>query len=138
MASSFMISHFELFGLQQTYYYLLNQQVPKPTFTARYFYRYVRHPLQLGMLIGIWATPHMSASHMFLSAAMTAYITLGLMFEERDLQTFLGENYAAYRRRVPMILPGIGRLSPKSLIAPPDESKLPLNVTPFSQSSEKR
>lgn len=105
VASSFMISHFELFGLQQVYYRLIDQPAPKPNFTVKYLYRYVRHPLQMGMLIGIWSTPHMSTSHMLLSAAMTLYITVGLYLEERDLATFLGQDYEHYRQQVPMIVP---------------------------------
>jgi protein-S-isoprenylcysteine O-methyltransferase Ste14 len=105
VASSFMINHFELFGLQQVYYRLVEQPLPKMSFTVQYLYRYVRHPLQMGMLIGIWATPHMSTSHMFLSAAMTIYITVGLYFEERDLAASLGQDYELYRRQVPMIVP---------------------------------
>ncbi|MCA9259061.1 MAG: hypothetical protein KDA61_07670, partial [Planctomycetales bacterium] len=105
VASSFMIDHFELFGLQQVYYRLIDQPVPRPTFTKKYLYRFVRHPLQMGMLMGVWATPHMSTSHMFLSAMMTMYITVGLYLEERDLATFLGRDYELYRRQVPMILP---------------------------------
>lgn len=105
IASSFMISHFELFGVQQVYYRLIDQPAPKPNFTVKYLYRFVRHPLQMGMLIGIWATPQMSTSHMLLSAAMTIYITVGLYLEERDLATFLGQDYEHYRQQVPMIVP---------------------------------
>lgn len=95
VAASFMINHFELFGLKQTFDRLIDRPEPKPSFVAKYMYRFVRHPLQLGVLIGIWATPDMSASHLFLSAAMTIYITIGLYFEERDLVTTLGEDYIA-------------------------------------------
>ncbi len=105
VASSFMINHFELFGLQQTYYRFVNREEPEPTFTVRYFYRFVRHPLQLGVLIGIWATPHMSTAHMLLSAMMTAYIIIGLCFEERDLVDSLGQDYEQYRSRVNMLWP---------------------------------
>ena len=105
VASSFMINHFELFGVKQTLDQLINRPEPKPTFVVRYLYRFVRHPLQLGMLIGIWATPDMSVSHLFLSAAMTMYITIGLYFEESDLVSTLGEDYVTYRKIVPMIVP---------------------------------
>ncbi|MDC0936552.1 hypothetical protein OAS39_09705 [Pirellulales bacterium] len=112
VVSSFMINHFELFGLQQTYYRFIESAEPRPTFTAKYLYRFVRHPLQMGILIGIWSTPHMSTSHMFLSAAMSVYITIGLYFEERDLAASLGESYDHYRRNVPMIVPNLRGLSP--------------------------
>lgn len=105
VSASFMINHFELFGLKQTFDRLINRPEPKPEFVAKYMYRFVRHPLQLGVLIGIWSTPDMSVSHLFLSAAMTTYITIGLYFEERDLVATLGEDYLAYRRSTPMILP---------------------------------
>ncbi len=111
VASSFMINHFELFGLQQVYYRFIEKPLPKPDFTVNYLYRFVRHPLQMGILIGIWATPHMSATHMFLAATMTAYITIGLYFEERDLVASLGQDYEQYRRQVPMVVPKLRGLS---------------------------
>ena len=111
VASSFMINHFELFGVQQAYNQFAERQEPRPTFTVKYLYRFVRHPLQMGMLIGMWATPHMSTSHMFLSAAMSVYITIGLYFEERDLAASLGQEYEQYRQQVPMIVPSLQGLS---------------------------
>lgn len=121
VASSFMINHFDLFGLQQVYNHLKQRSEPEPSFTARYLYQIVRHPLQMGFLLGLWATPHMSVSHLFLSALMTCYIMIGLAFEERDLVATLGEDYADYRRRVPMLVPGArgtrGRAKATSLAA---------------------
>lgn len=111
VASSFMISHFELFGLQQVYYGLLRRPEPSPRFTVKYLYRFVRHPLQLGVLIGIWATPHMSTSHMLLSAALMAYIIIGLYFEEQDLASSLGQEYEQYRKQVPMLVPNPNNIS---------------------------
>lgn len=106
VASSFMISHSDLFGLRQVYDHLRGRAEPVPSFTTRYLYHFVRHPLQLGVLLGVWATPHMSVSHLFLSALLTCYIMIGLALEERDLVATLGEDYAEYRRRVPMLIPG--------------------------------
>ncbi|MCB0127413.1 MAG: hypothetical protein KDE58_34355 [Caldilineaceae bacterium] len=105
VVSTFVINHFELFGLQQVYLNLRNQPEPAPWFTDRFLYRMVRHPLQLGILIGIWVVPTMSMSLLFLSAAMTVYIFIGLYFEEKDLVASLGKEYLAYKQRVPKVLP---------------------------------
>ena len=103
--ASFVINHFELFGLQQVYHNLRNKPEPTPKFTARFLYSIVRHPLQLGVLIGIWLTPTMSLTHLMLAAAMTVYIFIGLYFEEKDLVASLGQEYKAYQQRVPKVLP---------------------------------
>ncbi|MEM9301356.1 MAG: hypothetical protein AAGE01_04555 [Pseudomonadota bacterium] len=103
--ATFLINHFELFGLQQVYHRLKNTVPPEPAFTERLLYRVVRHPLQMGVLIGLWATPTMSYSHALLALTMTVYVFIGLYFEERDLVRTLGQQYADYRTRVPMVLP---------------------------------
>lgn len=103
--SSFLINHFELFGLQQVYLNFRNRPEPKPNFTDRWLYKLVRHPLQLGILIGIWVTPTMTMTHLCLALTMTIYIFVGLHYEEKDLVKFLGKPYEDYRSRVPMVLP---------------------------------
>lgn len=103
--SSFLINHFELFGLQQVYYHYVEKTLPRPQFTDRFFYRLVRHPLQLGLLIGLWSAPTMSVTLLVLSSLMSIYIFVGLYFEERDLVRVLGEEYEKYRKRVPKLLP---------------------------------
>lgn len=103
--ATFVINHFELFGLQRVWLNLRNKPEPEPFFTERFLYRVVRHPLQLGVLIGMWVTPTMSMTHLVLSVAMTAYIFVGLYFEEKDLVASLGHKYADYQQRVPKILP---------------------------------
>jgi len=103
--ASFMINHFELFGLQQVYFNLINKPEPSPHFTERWFYKIVRHPIQLGTLIGIWSTPTMSMTHLMLSVSLTVYVLVSLRYEERDLVTTLGKNYEDYQRRVRMIIP---------------------------------
>lgn len=103
--ASFMINHFELFGLQQVYFNLVNKPEPSPRFTERWFYKFVRHPIQLGTLIGIWSTPTMSMTHLLLSAPLTVYVLLSLKYEEKDLVTTLGKNYEDYQKRVRMIIP---------------------------------
>ncbi|NIL96928.1 MAG: hypothetical protein GTO53_05480 [Planctomycetales bacterium] len=105
VASSFMINHFELFGLRQVYYHFTGKPEPSPRFRERYLYKIVRHPLQLGVLMGIWFTATMTMTHLMLSMTMTVYIFIGLHFEEKDLVATLGPDYEAYRQRVPMILP---------------------------------
>ncbi len=103
--ASFMINHFELFGLQQVYFNLINKPEPSPHFTERMFYKFVRHPIQLGTLIGIWSTPTMSMTHLILSLPLTVYVLISLKYEERDLVTTLGKNYEEYQKRVRMIVP---------------------------------
>lgn len=105
VASSFAINHFELFGLQQVYVYFVGKPEPAPNFTDRNLYKIVRHPLQLGVLIGIWFTATMTMTHLMLSAALTLYIFIGLYFEEKDLVATLGQDYETYQKRVRMILP---------------------------------
>ena len=103
--ASFLINHFELFGLQQIYFNLIHQPEPKPNFTDRFLYKFVRHPLQLGVLIGIWSAPTMTMTHLILSLTMTLYIFVGLHYEEKDLAATLGQDYTNYQKRVRMILP---------------------------------
>lgn len=103
--ASFLINHFELFGLQQVYFNLLRKSEPSPQFTERLLYKIVRHPLQLGVLMGIWLTPIMSMTHLMLSVAMSVYIFIGLNYEEKDLVATLGKEYENYKGRVRMIVP---------------------------------
>lgn len=105
VASSFVINHFELFGLQQVYYDFVGKPEPSPNFTDRFLYKLVRHPLQLGVLIGIWFTATMTMTHLMLSVTMTLYIFIALHFEEKDLVATLGQDYENYQKRVRMILP---------------------------------
>ena len=119
VVSTFVINHFELFGLQQIYLNLRNKPEPAPFFTDRFLYKLVRHPLQLGILIGLWVTPTMSMSHLFLAITMSIYIFIGLYFEEKDLIGVLGATYTTYKTRVPKILPipNFGR-APKVPVVP--------------------
>jgi protein-S-isoprenylcysteine O-methyltransferase Ste14 len=86
------------------YYYFVGKPEPSPKFTDRFLYKIVRHPLQLGVLIGIWFTATMTMTHLMLSVGMTLYIFIGLYFEERDLVASLGQEYEGYRKGVRMIL----------------------------------
>lgn len=109
IGSTFMISHADLFGLRQVWLRLRNRQYAPVRFTTRALYRWVRHPIMLGYLVAFWATPHMTSGHLLFSLAMTAYILMGIFFEERDLAALHGNAFEQYRKKVPMIIPVPGR-----------------------------
>lgn len=104
-ASSFMVSHADLFGLRQSFLGFVGRLYEPLPFKVIGLYRLVRHPLMLGFLVAIWFTPTMTAGHLYFAALVTAYIFVGTRFEERDLVAHFGEQYREYRRRVPSILP---------------------------------
>jgi protein-S-isoprenylcysteine O-methyltransferase Ste14 len=106
-ASTFMINHFELFGLSQAFFALRGAETPRQSFKTPLLYKIVRHPLMLGFLLVFWAAPVMTAGHLLFAIATTAYILVALQFEERDLIAEFGTTYQQYRRNVPMLLPRI-------------------------------
>ena len=104
-ASTFMINHFDLFGLRQVYLRLKDEPYRPLPFVQVALYRFVRHPIMLGLLIAFWATPTMSLGHLLFAVASTVYIFIGIALEEHDTQQALGENYTRYRRETSMIVP---------------------------------
>jgi len=105
LASSFMINHFDLFGLRQTFLYFLGRPYTPVPFKVRGFYRWVRHPLMLGFLLSLWSAPAMTQSRLLFAIGMTVYTFIGIYFEERNTAQTLGESYRRYRSETSLILP---------------------------------
>lgn len=105
--STFLIDHFELFGLRQVWYNQSGKPVPESVFKTPSLYRFVRHPMQLGTLVIFWSTPLMTDGHFLFALSMTFYVLIGLKFEERSLRREFGAQYALYQKRVPMLIPGL-------------------------------
>lgn len=104
--SSFMINHFELFGLKQIFDNLKNKLTESPKFQTNFLYKIVRHPIMLGFIIAFWATPLMTVGHLIFSITTTIYILIAVKYlEEKDLRKFIGKEYEDYQNRVPMIIP---------------------------------
>ena len=109
LLSTFLINHFELFGLQQAWFHMSDRQAAAPQFRQPLFYKLVRHPLYLGFFIAFWSTPVMTYGHLLLASGMSLFMLIAIRLEERDLVTLFGAQYVEYRARVGMLIPGIGR-----------------------------
>ena len=109
LLSTFLLSHFELFGLKQAWLHLRGRALASGPLAEPFFYKLVRHPLYSGFLIAFWATPEMTGGHLLFALGMTAYILVAIRYEERDLVAHFGEDYVAYRRRAGMLAPRLRR-----------------------------
>ena len=105
LVSTFLINHFDLFGLRQVYLHFSGQPYTAIPFQTPWLYRVVRHPVMVGSLIAFWATPTMTQGHLLFAAVVTAYVLIALQLEERDLLSYHGETYSAYQRQVRMLVP---------------------------------
>jgi protein-S-isoprenylcysteine O-methyltransferase Ste14 len=109
LLSTFLINHFELFGLQQAWFHFRDRQAADPTFRTPFLYRLVRHPLYLGFCISFFAAPTMTVGRLVFAVGMTAWILIAIGLEEKDLIAMFGDRYREYRRQVGMLLPMLGR-----------------------------
>lgn len=111
LISTFLINHFELFGLQQAWLNLRGDKVEAPELRQPLFYRWVAHPLYAGFFLAFWATPHMTVGHLLLALALSVYMLIAIRYEEHDLTGIFGDDYRRYRAGVGMILPRFRRRS---------------------------
>lgn len=120
LLSTFMIDHFDLFGLRQVYLHLKNRTVVHAGFRKLIFYRWVRHPIMTGFIIAFWATPVMTTGHLLFAAVTTIYIFIAVKhFEEKDLVAEIGEEYVDYQKEVGAFFPGIGKMKDEVVVMSP-------------------
>ncbi|HVP14367.1 MAG TPA: hypothetical protein VMS88_02415 [Terriglobales bacterium] len=111
--ASFLIDHFDLFGLRQVVLYFLGKPYTEKRFATPSLYRHIRHPLYVGWFMSFWFTPRMTEGHLLFAAVASAYILVAVLFEERDLLALLGEDYRRWRERTPMFVPRLGGRKPE-------------------------
>lgn len=109
LLSTFVINHFDLFGLRQVWLNLTKKAYSDLKFKVTFFYKFVRHPLYVGWIMAFWGTPRMTTGHLLFAVGMTGYILIAIRYEERDLEHFLGDDYTRYKEKVPMLIPKIGK-----------------------------
>ena len=111
LLSTFLINHFELFGLQQAWFHMLRREAEPPKFRTPFFYKWVRHPLYLGFFLAFWAAPEMTAGHLLLAVGLSIYMLIAIRYEEHDLVSLFGRDYELYREQVGMLIPRFRRPS---------------------------
>ena len=111
LLSTFLLNHFELFGLQQAWFHVRGRPWEKPVFRQPLFYRWIRHPLYLGFFMAFWAAPEMTAGHLLLAGGMSVFMLIAIQYEEKDLVALFGRDYEDYRQRAGMLLPRFRRPS---------------------------
>ncbi|MFL6736550.1 MAG: methanethiol S-methyltransferase [Sphingomonas sp.] len=111
LVSTFLINHFELFGLHQAWLHVMGYETEPPELRQPLFYRWVAHPLYAGFFLAFWATPHMTYGHLLLALALSTYMLIAIRYEEHDLTNVFGEEYRRYRSGVGMLLPRFRRRS---------------------------
>jgi protein-S-isoprenylcysteine O-methyltransferase Ste14 len=109
LLSTFLINHFELFGLQQAWFHLRGREAAKPELRQPLFYRWIAHPLYSGFFVAFWATPQMTVGHLLLAAGVSVYMLIAIRYEERDLTDLFGDDYRRYRSGVGMLTPRFRR-----------------------------
>lgn len=109
LVSTFLINHFELFGLQQAWFNMRGREAEKPVLRQPLFYRWVAHPLYAGFFLAFWSAPEMTAGHLLLAAGVSVYMLIAIRYEERDLTNFFGEDYSRYRASVGGLIPRFRR-----------------------------
>jgi protein-S-isoprenylcysteine O-methyltransferase Ste14 len=109
LISTFLINHFELFGLQQAWFHARGRKAEPPKLREPFFYRWVRHPIYAGFFLAFWAAPQMTIGHLLLAVGVSVYMMIAIRYEERDLVAFHGADYEDYRGRVGMLVPRLGR-----------------------------
>ncbi len=122
LLTTFLINHFELFGLQQAWVNLRGAEMEKPQLRQPLFYRWVAHPLYAGFFLAFWATPHMTVGHLLLAIALSIYMLVAIRFEEHDLTGVFGDDYRRYRSGVGMLVPRFGRRSASASLEAQAES----------------
>ncbi|MGD8921708.1 MAG: isoprenylcysteine carboxylmethyltransferase family protein [Candidatus Zixiibacteriota bacterium] len=129
LITTFLINHFDLFGLRQVWSYLRGREYKPLKFVTPGPYRYVRHPMYIGFILGFWSTPTMTVAHLVFAIMTTAYILVAIRLEERDLVHAHGSDYVIYRKHTPMIIPKLTPFDSRALVLDPVRAGVPVGQT---------